>query len=294
MLTRLADTCAYIERMPTSCSSARPTHESPQLGYARAVDFIRELDQLQSTALLSRHKALSRIWGPREAVSCQCVSFIHVYKASALACRFSIARHALYPEPPALQAAGSFAMSQLKDICPSTSVHHPFWKLPEALRRAWIDKQQHRTGDRVLLSMVRDPVDHAVSSLHELVARGLMRRGATLEEYADRIRSHGFWNDHVFPQYVQLLSPLTGLALPLTFLGRSEFASDVTSAASWHLNVTPPAASADAQGWRIHSSTARPDAFAVWPTLNDTRALCDIYYLDYRLLRLPWPRACLT
>ena len=112
-------------------------------------------------------------------------------------------------------------------------------------------------------------------------------------------KARGFWDGHVYPQYVSLISPTTGRALHLDYVGRSELAShEVTALVQQHLSP-PPAASGAARpraGCPPPPRTnANPGAAAesVWPTLNETREICELYSLDYALLSLPRPRVCL-
>lgn len=271
---------------PGSVSGAQPRPRSrarppgvTALGFARAEGFKSTVAELQpGTTLHKQHQALRKIWGPRRALMCGAdVGAVHVYKA-----------------------AGSFAEAVMTDLCGASSFAELwFWDgaRDRRVRGVWVRNMSASVEQRggQLLSLVRDPVDRAMSVLHEMVRRGWMRKGATLRSLSDRLCSQGFFNDHAFPQSAHLLAPSSGKALPLTYLGRAESASsELVPLLSWALNVQAPATLAtkarSSRGVTRHSSVSSTEA--VLPSWNETRALCQHYRIDYHLLQLPLPRAC--
>lgn len=168
----------------------------------------------------------------------------------------------------------------------------------------------------LLFSVVRDPIDRAVSAYLELRRRGASGKPHPLgfegsfDEFIRSIQRGGFWNGHLKPQADFLVGEDGAAPLPLDYL----FVMPQLDAAQAWLQATLMQLHNDARGGlenrtrplaerllppyhlrspheRQHSalnlSFARPR-----PTAAQQRAICNLFADDYYALSQPLPPAC--
>jgi hypothetical protein len=237
-------------------------------GYIRAEEFaVRTNSNFDAT--------LRALWGPNEAVCCNGTYFIHVFKS-----------------------AGSFISDEIQNLCPPSEFK--FFANYRAANRLNMNQLWHALNRsdpydrRLVISLVRDPVDHLVSALHELVARNKISASTSLSVLLDNIERRGFWEPHIYPQWLQLVDQKSGSALPIDYIGRSEQAEDVKRLINRVLPQHRHTSMFRKHDWRVQSraSTQRKNRFSIWPSWNETIRVCAMYIKDYELFNLPMPRAC--
>jgi len=169
-----------------------------------------------------------------------------------------------------------------------------------------------------VFSVVRDPVHRFSSAVAEIHARGLSDATSFYGQYLKEVdpksslppeawcgvmlssilRKRSFFESHLVPQYRHLLDH-SGRVLPLDYLASQEHLD--ASMGLVYSRLDHPVNSTGRRHWRPHFSPgpgreragSQVNRSRVKPTANDTRLICQLYFLDYLALDLEPPSQCI-
>ena len=295
--------CRRASCVGRSCATNACTVLPPRSHEANVSEGLARAERFRSfnfTARGAYHESafVRAAWGAQEVLTCTCAAcplrgrtFVHVFKAGGT----SINEQFMHACPEStclakLKTCFKVVRTSKRPALATTAL------APPAVLEA-------RTAPTALtFSLVRDPIERFVSAHAELIKRNKASPHGDwvptdgISKLIASVRSHGFWDPHVRPQYTFLLHD-DGTPLPLEYIGTMDTFSVAEDLAFGRESATHAVANArtvpcDSLA-RAADSAARGFDGSL-ESLSDglVHLLCDLYSLDFEIFGFPLPRSC--